>query len=67
MLIYLFSGVAKLNKNLIHLTAVRQGLQEGLEKGLQKDAPVIIPGESISFQFSAAKGQAISFAWYSWI
>lgn len=30
-------------------------------------APVIMPGESISFQFSAAKGQAISFAtMYGW-
>lgn len=30
-------------------------------------APVIMPGESISFQFSAAKGQALSFAtMYGW-
>ncbi|SKB46506.1 hypothetical protein SAMN05660226_01472 [Parapedobacter luteus] len=31
------------------------------------NAPVIMPGESISFQFSAAKGQALSFAtMYGW-
>ncbi|MGK6353448.1 spondin domain-containing protein [Parapedobacter sp. DT-150] len=30
-------------------------------------APVVLPGESISFQFSAAKGQAVSFAtMYGW-
>ncbi len=30
-------------------------------------SPVIMPGESVSFQFSAAKGQALSFAtMYGW-
>src|SRR5690606_29741203 len=31
------------------------------------EVPVVLPGESVSFQFSAAKGQAVSFAtMYGW-
>ncbi|ASK30009.1 hypothetical protein CEY12_07755 [Chryseobacterium sp. T16E-39] len=41
-----------------------------VESGIFKNngaSPVIMPGESISFQFSAAKGQALSFAtMYGW-
>ncbi|RNL89866.1 hypothetical protein ED312_07030 [Sinomicrobium pectinilyticum] len=42
-------------------------VQSGTFEGDGAGAPVILPGESVSFSFSAAKGQTVSFAaMYGW-
>ncbi|UGU15308.1 spondin domain-containing protein [Sinomicrobium kalidii] len=42
-------------------------VQSGSFEGDGAGAPVILPGESVSFSFSAARGQAVSFAaMYGW-